>query len=356
MTRSHPHPHPHPRSALPLSVALTAAAACLTAQSACTIILDLPDPVTAYRWCLDAAPAQGRSNANFAIYGITHPDSGTWMRGCTCYCPADHELMILGANGQLAPGSDDETAYLNALAQLRAKAELACTERVLEMQTEQGAVLTFADPETVTCAAAVADDEPYYTTECVLNTDICPGAPTVGGSAGQVGTSGDAGATTHTDDSSTSVGPGADESDGGNGGTGGTGGGAMAYGLDDWVTVIDCTTVDRCDVEAAFVDELLQDLSVFEGDVIRVRPSAVSDIGHRGFLFTRLGPASFPAALGFRAGDLLWAVDDIELRSLADVGRAFEDLDRATVVHARLDRDGETLTRTYRLVPAAPPR
>jgi S1-C subfamily serine protease len=123
-------------------------------------------------------------------------------------------------------------------------------------------------------------------------------------------------------------------------------------GLDDWAAVIDCPAKDRCDVDAAFVEDLLADLSAFAGDSIRIRPAATSTLGHRGFLFAQLGAESFPAAHGFQAGDVLWQVNGIKLQTLADVGQAFEDLNQTLVLIAQLDREGQTLTQTYRIVPA----
>jgi hypothetical protein len=107
----------------------------------------------------------------------------------------------------------------------------------------------------LTCEAAVVDEEPDYTTECVLDTEICPGEAS-GGEGGYPGTGGDF--ATGTLGTTTDPDEGLD--------TGTTSGGAMAYG----------PTKDRCDVEAAFVEELLADLSVFAGDSIHIRPATTS--------------------------------------------------------------------------------
>lgn len=337
---------------LKLPLALTAAAATILALPlGCTAILDIPDPVTAYRWCLDADPALGSSQATGFIEAI-QDDAGNWMRGCTCYCPSDHELMVLGANGQLVSGSDAETFYLNEVEHLRAKALLACTNRVLEMQTQLETTFTFSDPGTITCAVAVDDEEPYYATECVLDTDLCPEGGGGGGGGGFPGTDGPPdteGGTGTGDDLDT--GTGLDTSTGAEGTTEGVHvSGPVLYGYDDWADVITCPTPGQCDVDAAFVADLLEGLSILADDDIRIRPAATSSRGHQGFLFTAVGPDSLPAALGIRRGDLLWDVNGIRLTDFAAVGEAFEALNQTTTLTARFDRNGQTISLGYTLV------
>jgi hypothetical protein len=330
----------------------------LVASYGCTLIFDFPELVPAHRWCLDADPATGRRNNNFQLIEITDL-SGAWTRGCKCYCPADHTIMLAGANGELDPGSEDEVWYGIEVGLLRASAASACDDRTAELEADQGIFITFDDPETISCLASVADETPFLATECVLNEDICPpGAPGGFGTDGYVpGTS--------TNGTTAAEGTAADETatDGDVPGTGGataiddgtsasgsnTDGGAGVFGPDDWTTAIDCPLPDRCDVEAAFVEELLADLGVLSDDSINIRPGA-SRLGHYGLVFAELGPDSFPAALGLRRGDVLWRVSGIELRTLADVGRAFELLHQATVLTAEIDRGSVTLERTYRIV------
>jgi hypothetical protein len=312
----------------------------------CTAILDIPSPVTAYRWCLDAEPARGLRGDNLLLQNIKAP-SGLWMRGCKCYCAADNEIMIQGADGQLTPGSQDEVFYANEVAQLQAAGALACSNQVIAMQAELGTTLDFTHPQAVTCADAVVDEAPYFATECVLDEEICPPGAGGGGGGGGGATGGgdatDSGETTGTGDISTTGGATADES------SGGGSGGSMVYGIEDWADVIDCPSSARCEVDAAFVDELLADLGMFSDDAIAMS-TGVSALGHRGFVFAELGPDSLPAALGFAPGDVLWRVNGLELRSFADVGHAFERLDQATVFTVQVDRQSQTLQRTFRLV------
>lgn len=134
--------------------------------------------------------------------------------------------------------------------------------------------------------------------------------------------------------------------------TGGFGdaGGPDLYGVESWSEVIACPRADECELAAWFLDELLEDLSVLEQDTILIRPGARSSLGHQGFRFESLGPRSLPATLGFQDRDLLWAVDGILLTDFAAIGRAFEQLDQATTLTARFDRDGEEHRRSFHIV------
>ncbi|MCX4245621.1 hypothetical protein [Paraliomyxa miuraensis] len=293
--------------------------------------------------------------SSITLHDIQGP-SGNWMRGCKCYCPAENEIMVLGESGMLAPGSSDETWYLNEVGFLRTKAELACEERVLIMQQDLGP-LSFDYPGTTSCADSVADEAPYFASGCVLDDDICPGGGggadggipgTDGGSTDAEGSTTDATATTGADTT------GADTTETDEGTTSGVGGPKL-YGLDDFDAVRSCPKPDACDVTASFVDDLLQDLSVLEQDAILVRPYARSSSGNTGFRFESLGADSLPAALGFQPGDLLWDVGGIELTDFAAVGRAFEELDQTTTLTARFDRDGATHRLTLRIVPSLDP-
>jgi hypothetical protein len=321
-------------------------------SSGCQAILNIPDPVAAHLWCLNADPARGRRADNLWLIDIKHPD-GIWMRGCKCYCPADHAIMVEGADGALTPGSGDALWYEAQAGQLRATAVDACTDRAAQLEAENGTLITFDDPGTVSCLDSVADEAPYYASQCVLDEDHCPpGAPGGFGTDGYIpGTSTD-GATA--DDSTTSD-DGVDSSGTGDATADGdstTGSGAGIYGIDDWSTVIDCPTHDRCDVDAAFVAALRTDLRVFSEDHIGVQPGK-SRLGHQGFVLTELGPDSFPAALGLQPGDVLWRLNGIALETLADVGHAFEVLDQATVLTADIDRGSRTITRSYHRVDLA---
>jgi hypothetical protein len=324
-------------------------------------IPEVPDPVTGYSWCVDAEPAQGQTVGEFPV-DITDAVSGAWMRACKCYCPADHAIMVQGAYGALVPGSADEDFYAYELGLLRTSAEVACVERVLELEVELGTDIEFDSPGTVSCQDAVADEAPLLSGECMLNEATCPpgvgtgtedgGVPSTSGATGADGSTGggDVSGTdgTTVDDGSSS---GSDSGSTGGGDASGTdsdGGGAGVYGIDDWSTVIDCPTRERCDVDGTFVEELLADLGVLLHDHIGVRPG-VSRLGHYGFVFVEIGTDSFPAALGLEPGDVLWRVNGIELRTFADVGRAFEVLSQATVLTAEIDRGSVTVNRTYRI-------
>jgi len=318
----------------------------------CQAILDFPDPVDSFRWCIDANPARGTTAFDNFIHNIKI--NGTWTRGCKCYCPAQSETMLLGESGMLALGSARETWYLNEVATLQAKAQVACTERVAMMQEENNTTYAFDEPGTVSCADAVADESPYFSSGCMLDDDICPGGAGAGAGGGFPGTGGggETGSATSGADGTATTGAdttGADES-----GTGGAGG-AMLYGLDDWATVLSCPSPDACDVTADFVDDLLQDLSVFEDDAIFIRPYARSSSGNTGFLFKSLGPESLPAAIGFVQDDLIWAVNGIKLTDFAAVGRAFEDLNQSAALTAQFDRDGTEHRLVLRIVPTLDP-
>jgi hypothetical protein len=161
----------------------------------CTLLLDIPEPVAAHRWCLDADPAKGLRSDDFLLLSITDP-SGAWMRGCKCYCPADHAIMLAGANGELAPGSSNETWYGVEVGLLRGSAASACDDRVSELEDELGIFITFDHPETISCLDAVADETPYLAAGCVADEDLCPpGDPGGFGTDGYVPGTSTAGAT-----------------------------------------------------------------------------------------------------------------------------------------------------------------
>ena len=105
----------------------------LSSSLGCTALLDLPDPVDSFKWCLDADPARGRSSENLSVDDIQTP-AGNWTRGCKCYCPADNAIMVDGEAGLLAAGSANEAFYLGQVQTLRLEAQTACTKRVLELQ------------------------------------------------------------------------------------------------------------------------------------------------------------------------------------------------------------------------------
>jgi hypothetical protein len=331
-------------------------------------IPSVPDPVDAYSWCVSADPAEGWRIDEETPISITHPDSGLWMRACKCFCPVEHEIMVQGANGWLTPGSPDDDFYEYEVGLLRASAELACLERVVELEVELGTLIEFDAPGTVSCQDAVADEEPFSSNECILNEAICPpGAGTgtgtedggIPGTSGETGADGSTGTEDGTGDTGSSGSSGSGSSGSGSSGDddnsgSGSDGGAGVYGIDAWSVVIDCPTRERCDVDAAFVERLLADLSLLYQDHIGVRPG-VSRLGHHGFMLVELGADSFPAALGLEPGDVLWRVNGIELQTLGDVGHAFEVLNQATVLKAEIDRGLVTITRMYRIVERGQP-
>jgi len=137
----------HSTSSLLVSLPFASALA-----SSCVDIPPLPDPIVGHQWCIDADPTTGRRQDNINLFEITHPDSGVWMRGCRCFCPAEHEIMVAGANGQLVADSADELFYQSQVSLLRADAQLACAERVIDIQDELGTPLSFDDPDTVSVA------------------------------------------------------------------------------------------------------------------------------------------------------------------------------------------------------------
>lgn len=322
----------------------------------CTALLDFPEEVTGYRWCLDAEPATGRRFDNQILTEIRYPVSNNWTRACTCFCAADHQLMLQGAAGELTPGSEDALWYELQLGQLRASAATACDDRTAELATEHATLITFDDPQTVSCLDAVADESAYFAEECTQYDDLCPpGSPggfgTDGYIPGESSTASTEGSDTGIDASGTGRDTAVDSgsSDGSDGSDSGTTGGAGLHGLDDWSSAIDCPTRDHCDIDAAFVRAVLTDPRVLSQEHIRVE-AGLSALGHRGVHVIELAPDSLPAALGLQAGDVLWRVDEIELRTGTDVVRALERLTRAVALTAVIDRRESTFERTYRIV------
>ena len=227
--------------------------------------------------------------------------------------------------------------------QLRASAATECNDRTAELAAEEATLITFDDPQTVSCLDAVADEPAYFAEECTQYDDNCPpGAPGGFGTDGYI--PGDS-TTAGTSPSDTGV----DDSGGSDTSDTTTSGGAGLHGSDDWSSTIDCPTRDHCDIEAAFVRALLTDPRLLPHDHIRLA-AGTSALGHRGLHLLELAPGSLPAALGLHPGDVLWRVDEIELRTRTDLVRAFERLARATKLTADIDRGPSTVTRTYRLV------
>jgi hypothetical protein len=311
----------------------------------CTAILDFPEEVTGYLWCLDAEPPRGRRANNGALIQIQYAISNNWTRGCKCLCAADHQLMLQGAAGALTPDSEDAIWYDLQVGQLRASAVNECNGRTAELAAENATIITFDDPETISCLDSVTDEAPYFAAECGQLDDVCPpGAPggfgTDGYIPGTTSTTEAYGSDTGLDDGSDSDSS-SDSSD--------TTSGAALHGLDDWSSVIDCPTHTHCNLDATAVHALLADPTLLSKEHVRIA-WGISRLGHRGLHFLALDPDSFPAALGLEPGDVPWRVNGIELRTLADIAHALEVLTHAMTVTAEIDRGEVTLTRTYRII------
>ncbi|MCA9712744.1 MAG: hypothetical protein KDK70_43345, partial [Myxococcales bacterium] len=142
-----------------------------------------PPPENGQRWCLYADPATGWRSDDESLAEITDPATGLWMSACTCFCAEDHAVILAGVNGTLPPGSEAETFFGEQVAILRTAAEIACLERVNELQVELGTTLDFDSPGAVSCQAAVADEVPQYATACEPGEARC-----LGGGTGEPGT------------------------------------------------------------------------------------------------------------------------------------------------------------------------
>lgn len=137
--------------------------------ASCSLVLDFPEPVASHLWCVDAEPARGRREDSQDFLLIDHPETNTWMQGCQCYCPADHEVMLLGASGLLDPESGNADWYAGQVTLLRTAATLACLQRMVQLQNELGTNITFDDPGTVSCEDAAADEVPDRDRDCTLD-------------------------------------------------------------------------------------------------------------------------------------------------------------------------------------------
>jgi hypothetical protein len=113
---------------------LASAVAALTLvgiSNGCQAILNISDPVASHLWCLNADPAIGLHVDSQLFIQIKHPD-GMWMRGCKCYCPADHAIMVEGSALGLQPG--DVLWRLNGI-ELRTLADVGHAFEVLDQAT-----------------------------------------------------------------------------------------------------------------------------------------------------------------------------------------------------------------------------
>lgn len=318
----------------------------------CTAILDFPEEVTGYRWCLDAEPAKGRRLDNTALIDIKHSPSNNWTRACKCFCAADHQLMLQGAAGELPPGSEDALWYELQVGQLRASAATECDDRTAELEAEEATIITFDDPDAVSCLDAVADEASYFAEECTQDDDNCPpGAPggfaTDGYLPGESSTASSDGSGTGIDDSGGDTSVDGDTIDGSQTGDT-TSEGLGPTGMDDWSTMIDCPTDDHCNIDAALMEALWADPSALMDDRVRVT-AGTSKRGRRGAQVLELAPGSLPAALGLRAGDVITRVGELELRTRSEVLRAIEALRRADAFVVEIDRGEQRVVRSYRV-------
>jgi hypothetical protein len=327
---------------------LVAVVALVASSHACTAILDFPEEVTGYLWCLDATPATGLLFDSLSLIEIRYATSNNWTRGCKCLCAADHQLMLQGAAGELTPDSEDAIWYDLQVGQLRASAVNDCDGRTAELAADYGTLITFDDPETISCLDSVTDETPYFAAECGQLDDVCPpGAPGGFGTDGYIPGTTSTTSTTDADSSDTGLDDGSDsDSDSDHSDTTTS---AALHAFDDWSSIIDCPTRTHCNVDATVIQALLVDPTLLSQDHVRIA-WGISRLGHRGLHFLALDPDSFPAALGLEPGDVPWRVNGIELRTLADIAHALEVLTHAMTVTAEIDRGEVTVTRTYRII------
>lgn len=201
-----------------------------------------PDGVGGFLWCAQAQGARGHFQGSGFGKIILDDFTGTWERGCQCYCLNDSNIMGAGLAGNLPPGPS-QTWYDGQVAALRGITQGECADGVAYWEEQEMDVLLFDGMLDVTCEEAVENQDPFQASECIMDEDECPfGGNPIPGTGGEE----------QVDD------------------TAADGGGPPVYGISVWGEVIDCPSSNACTIDTDFVAYLLDDLSVFSDDFIGV--------------------------------------------------------------------------------------
>lgn len=104
---------------------------------------------------------------------------------------------------------------------------------------------------------------------------------------------------------------------------------------------------DHCTVEREFVDRLIQKPALLAKQA-RIVP-AVRDGETRGFKFYGIRPGSLPKLLGVKNGDLLMAVNGIDLDSMDRAMSLYTKLRRANHLSVRIQRKGKIVTKEIQI-------
>ncbi|MBL9106036.1 MAG: hypothetical protein JNL82_34260 [Myxococcales bacterium] len=116
-----------------------------------------------------------------------------------------------------------------------------------------------------------------------------------------------------------------------------------AGGIEGGADAIKCESEHVCTIERAWLEGILANPASLAKQA-RVMPS-VKDGETRGFKFYGIRPGSLPKLLNLKNGDLVTAVNGIELKSMDGAMTLYTKLRRASNLQITVERKGETINK-----------
>lgn len=116
-----------------------------------------------------------------------------------------------------------------------------------------------------------------------------------------------------------------------------------AGGIEGGADAIKCESEHVCTIERAWLEGILANPASLAKQA-RVMPS-VKDGETRGFKFYGIRPGSLPKLLNLKNGDLVTAVNGIELKSMDGAMALYTKLRRASNLSITVERKGETINK-----------
>jgi general secretion pathway protein C len=116
-----------------------------------------------------------------------------------------------------------------------------------------------------------------------------------------------------------------------------------AGGIEGMEGAVRCDSENACTIDRAWLEGVLSNPAALTKQA-RVMPS-VKDGETRGFKFYGIRPNSLPKLLNIKNGDLVTAVNGIELKSMDGAMALYTKLRRASNLSISIERKGETITK-----------
>jgi hypothetical protein len=270
-------------------------------------------------WCIEATGANGTRSASGGNVNILR--EGDWVSSCWGLCEPQHKIMTRGENGDYDEMHPVYPQWQSMRDALIASGIAHCEFRLMEL--EAGGAIDFDDPTDVTCATAVAAQDPllWKRVDHLFKKGSCDDAGSETGSA--TAGSSDTGAATSSD-TGTATSPDTGTATSPDTTSGGVVMGPEIYGLTSYNQVRSCTTNTSskkitCNVDQEFVRYLADHETLLWDDDATMVAATVSTL--HGWRFDTCGSTSLMYALGFRQHDVLVKV---ESTSVSDLDAAFD--------------------------------